>query len=50
MDEKIEEGKKLKQIIELNKVTFTELVLSIHVRSSNGKIAFEIFKNLKIAT
>ena len=47
IEEKTEEGKKLMRIIELNEIAFTELILSIDVSSSNGKIAFGIVKNCK---
>ena len=47
IDEKTEEGKKLMRIIELNEIAFTELILSIDVSSSNGKIAFGIVENCK---
>ena len=39
--------KKLIRIIELNEIAFTELILSIDVSSSNGKIAFGIVKSCK---
>jgi hypothetical protein len=38
INEKTEGGKKLMRIIELNEITFTELVLSIDVSSSNGSL------------
>jgi hypothetical protein len=40
LEEKTEEGKEMMMEIELNKIAFTELVLSIDVSSSRGKIAF----------
>jgi hypothetical protein len=39
IDEKTEEGKK--QITDLDEIAFTELILSLDVSNSNGKIAFE---------
>jgi hypothetical protein len=47
IDEKTEEGKKLLRIGELNEIAFTELILSIDVSKSNGKIAFGIVKSCK---
>jgi hypothetical protein len=35
------------RIIDLNEMAFTELVLSIDVSSSSGKIAFGIVKSFK---
>jgi hypothetical protein len=46
-DEKTDEGKKKLRIIDLNEMAFTELVLSIDVSSSSGKIAFGIVKSCK---
>ena len=53
VDEKAEEGKKLLRISELNEIAYTELILSIDVSNSQGKIAFGIFtrqKSLKVVT
>jgi hypothetical protein len=47
IDEKTEEGKKLLRIADLNEIAFTELILSIDVSNSNGKIAFGIVKSCK---
>jgi hypothetical protein len=47
IDEKTEEGKKLLQIADLNEIAFTELILSIDVSHSNGKIVFGIVKSCK---
>jgi gag-polypeptide of LTR copia-type len=47
IDEKTEEGKKLLRIADLNEIAFTELILSIDVSNSNGKIAFGIVKTFK---
>jgi hypothetical protein len=44
-DEKTEEGKRMLRIIDLNKMTFTQLLLSIDVSNSSGKVAFEIIKS-----
>jgi hypothetical protein len=46
-DEKTDEGKRMLRIIDLNEMAFTELVLSIDVSSSSGKIAFGIVKSCK---
>jgi hypothetical protein len=46
-DEKTDEGKRMLRIIDLNEMAFTELVLSIDVSSSSGKIAFVILKSCK---
>jgi gag-polypeptide of LTR copia-type len=40
-------GKKTLNAIELNKVAYTELVLSIDVKTSKGKFAFNIVKGCK---
>jgi hypothetical protein len=40
-------GKKMLNVIELNKVAYTELLLSIDVKTSNSKIAFNIVKGCK---
>jgi hypothetical protein len=45
--EKTDEGKRMLKIIDLNEMAFTELVLSIDVSSSSGKIAFGIVKSCK---
>jgi gag-polypeptide of LTR copia-type len=47
IDEKTEEGKRLSRITDLNEIAFTELILSIDVNNSNGKIAFGIVKSGK---
>jgi hypothetical protein len=46
-DEKIDEGKRMLRIIDLNKMACNKLVLSIDVSSSSGKIAFGIVKICK---
>jgi hypothetical protein len=46
-DEKVDEGKRMLRIIDLNEMAFTELVLSIDVISSSGKTAFGIVKSCK---
>jgi hypothetical protein len=46
-DEKIVEGKRMLRIIDLNEMSFTELVLSNDVSSSSGKMAFGIVKGCK---
>jgi hypothetical protein len=47
IDDKTEEGKKLLRIADLNEIAFMELILSIDVSNSNGKIAFGIVKSCK---
>jgi gag-polypeptide of LTR copia-type len=47
IDEKTEEGKKLLRVADLNEIAFTELILSVDVSNSNGKIAFGIVKSCK---
>jgi hypothetical protein len=47
IDDKTEEGKKLLRIADSNEIAFTELILSIDVSNSNGKIAFGIVKSCK---
>jgi hypothetical protein len=47
IDEKTEKGKKLLRIADLNEIAFTEIILSIDVSNSNGKIAFGIVKSCK---
>jgi hypothetical protein len=46
-DEVLYVGKKMARIIELNGITYTELILSIDFKASDGKIAFNIFKGFK---
>jgi hypothetical protein len=46
-DEKTNEGKRMLRIFDFNEMAFTELVLSIDVSSSSGKIAFGIVKSCK---
>jgi hypothetical protein len=40
-------GKKMLNAIDLNKVAYTERLLSIDVKTSNGKVAFIIVKGCK---
>jgi hypothetical protein len=44
-DRKTDEGEIMLKIIDLNEMAFTELLLSIDVSSSSGKIAFGIVKS-----
>ena len=46
-DEVSDEGKKKAKIIELNEIAYTELILSIDVKNSSGKIAFNLVKGCK---
>jgi gag-polypeptide of LTR copia-type/Zinc knuckle len=47
IDKDSDMGKKMLNAIELNEVAYTELLLSIDVKTSNGKIAFNIVKGCK---
>jgi hypothetical protein len=42
-----EEGKKLSIAAEMNELAYTELILSIDDKSSNGKVAFNLVKGCK---
>jgi gag-polypeptide of LTR copia-type len=46
-DETSDEGKKMLRNAELNEVAYTERILSIHVKSSEGKVAFNFVKGCK---
>jgi hypothetical protein len=46
-DEGTESGKKKSIAIELNEIAYTELILSIDVKTSIGKIAFHLIKGCK---
>jgi hypothetical protein len=37
-------GKKKSTIIKLNEIEYTELILSIDVKASSGKVAFNIIR------
>jgi hypothetical protein len=43
-------GKEKSRIMELNEIAFTELILSIDVKTSSGKTAFNLVKGCKAAT
>jgi hypothetical protein len=45
VEEKTEEGRRLMKNADLNKLAFTESILSIDVINSSGKIAFGILKS-----
>jgi hypothetical protein len=47
IDEMSEIGKKKSIIIELNEIAYTELILSIDVKGSSGKAAFNIIRGCK---
>jgi hypothetical protein len=47
MEEKSEEGRRMIKNSDLNKLAFTDLILSIHVSNSSGKITFGILKSCK---
>ena len=40
-------GKTMMNAVELNEIAYTELLLSIGAKTSNGKIAFNIVKGCK---
>jgi hypothetical protein len=46
-DEVSDIGKKMSRATELNEIAYRELILSIDVKTSNGKIAFNIVKSCK---
>jgi hypothetical protein len=46
-DEDSDEGKKMLKNAEINEVAFTELILSIDAKSSEGKVAFNLVKGCK---
>jgi hypothetical protein len=46
-DEGTESGKKKSIAIELNEIAYTELILSIDVKTSSGKICFNLIKGYK---
>jgi hypothetical protein len=47
IDETSENGKKKSIIIELNEIAYIELILSIDVKASSGKVAFNITRECK---
>jgi hypothetical protein len=46
-DEVSDIGNKMARIIELNKISYTELIHSVDVTASYAKIAFDIVKNIQ---
>jgi hypothetical protein len=42
-----EEGKKLTIAADMNEIAYTELILSIDDKKSNGKVAFNLEKGLQ---
>ena len=46
-DEDSDEGKKMLRNAEINEVAFTELILSIDTKSSEGKVAFNLVRGCK---
>jgi hypothetical protein len=46
-DEGIKSGKKKSIAIEMNEIAYTELILSIDVKTSSGKVAFNLIKGCK---
>ena len=47
INEKTDEGKIMMKIFDLNELAYTELILSIDVRTSSGKVAFSMVKGCK---
>ena len=47
IDEGPEAGKKMSVIIQMNEIAYTKLILSIDVKTSSGKVAFNIVKGCK---
>jgi hypothetical protein len=47
IDEGTESGKKKSMTIELNEIAYTKLILSIDVKTSSGKVAFNLIKGCK---
>jgi hypothetical protein len=46
-DEVSDIGKKMARIFGLNEITYTELILSVDIKASYGKISFNIVKGCK---
>jgi hypothetical protein len=46
-EEASDQGKRMLKIIKFNEIAFTELILSIDVKTSNGNIAFNLVKGCK---
>jgi hypothetical protein len=47
-EEKSKEGRRMMKNADLNKLAFTELILSINVSDCNGEIAFGTLKGCKM--
>jgi hypothetical protein len=47
IDEGTESGKKKSITIELNEIAYTELILSIDIKTSGGKVAFNLITGCK---
>ena len=47
INKKTDEGKIMVKIFDLNELAYTELILSIDVRTSGGKVAFNMVKGCK---
>jgi gag-polypeptide of LTR copia-type len=47
IDEESESGKMKSAIIELNEIAYTKLILSIDIKTSSGKVAFNLIKGCK---
>jgi hypothetical protein len=46
-DEETESGKKKSIAIEMNEISYNQLILSIDVKTSSGKVAFNLIKGSK---
>ena len=47
INEETDEGKTMMKIFDLNELAYTKLILSIDVKTSSGKIAFNMVKGCK---
>jgi hypothetical protein len=47
-NEKTEQGKFLMENGDINEIAYTELIISIDVRRSSGKVVFSIIKGLQL--
>jgi hypothetical protein len=47
VNEETDKGKTMMKIFDLNELAYTELILSIDVKTSSGKIAFDMVKGCK---
>ena len=47
INKKRDEGKKMMMIFDLNEMVYTELIVSTNVKTSSGKVAFNMVKGCK---